>query len=463
MEDASSELQQPQAVKPIYFTPNDNEQIVLYDDVMEVKTIHGISSRQGKLFFVWQPRAAVHIEAKLDFNIALMPWDEFKASFRLPSDSTFTDIEVEVAGTEHSFNQGSYGYVLGSSGGMTRGAPAAIHKIVFHVPNFTSFAGTMVWHEREGSFTGSMSRATIQHPDWHIILDGVGGYDYYRQGALERTSGNAITHVGEITRLNNPGFTAAEATHVLQRLAQWLSFTRGNWTAPILSSGFAQDGSSVWDDWRCPKIEPCLPVISWADPNKLECFELGFSGFCQRCDSHGWSEPIGLAITWYVECCRQASGVEAAIMLIQTGLELLGWTYLIDEKRRWSANKFYKFAGPDKLRHLLDQCGIPIGIPAQLSNLRSFAGQHTWPNGPTCLVYIRNLLIHSRNQEHQFPARIPDAVMQEVWTLGIWYFELVLLKLFNYSGVYSNRLNQPNRRQPSTEPVPWMQSGATPA
>ena len=449
---------QPSAIRPIYSVTNHDEPIVLYDGVLEVQTIKGVSSRPGKLTFAWHPRVTIHIETKLEFNYSLMPWDEFKASFRLPDAGQFTNIDVETAGTEIGGIEGSYGYILGSSAGLLRGASSSIHRVGFSVPNFTSFAGSIAWYDDEGSPSGISGRATIQHSDWRIVLDTVYGYNYFKERELQHRSAHAITHVGEITRPDHSSFTPTEATQLITRLSYWLSFIRGNWTAPILSRGFASDGSPVWDDWRSHRVEAALPINSWANPNQLECYELSFAGFCQRYEEAGWNEPIELAVTWYVECCRQKSGVEAAIILSQNGLELLGWSYLVDEMKCWSPKSFDDFTGPRKIRELLQRCDIPIKIPAQLVNLTVFARQKRWADGPMCLVYIRNTLIHSRNKNYQFPANIPDQVKQEIWTLGLWYLELVLLRIFKYTGKYSNRLNQPSRRQPSCEEVPWGNS-----
>lgn len=449
---------QPCAIRPIYSATKHNETIVLYDGVLEVQTIKGVSARQGKLTFAWQPRVTIHIEAKLEFNHSLMSWDEFRASFRLPNVGQFTNIDVETAGTETGGSEGSYGYILGSSVGLLRGAPPAIQKVIFSVPNFTSFAGSTIWYDNEESPVSNSGRATIQHPDWRIVLDTMYGYNYFRERELQRSSAHAITHVGEITRPDYSSFTPAEVIQLIQRLSYWLSFIRGNWTAPILSRGFSSDGSLVWDDWRSHRVEATLPINSWADPNQLECYELSFAGFCQRYEEVGWNEPIELAVTWYVECCRQKSGVEAAIILSQNGLELLGWSYLVDEMKCWPPKSFENFTGPRKIRELLQHCDIPIKIPAQLVNLTVFARQKRWADGPMCLVYIRNTLIHSRNKNYEFSANIPDQVKQEIWTLGLWYLELVLLRIFKYTGKYSNRLNQPSRRQPSCEQVPWGNS-----
>ena len=382
----TGELRQPRAIQPLYSTPKPNAEIILYDDLLEVQTDRGISSRPGQLIYVWQPRAALRVAAKLDFNVALMPWDEFKASFRLPNVGQFTEITVEVAGTESATHEPSFGYLQGSSAGVIRAATAAMNRIVFHVPNFTSFAGSMVWNECEGALEGNHGRATIQHPDWRILLDTTQGFNYFRERDMQRGSGNGITHVGQITRPDNSDFTTAEAIKVLQQLSLWLSFTRGNWTAPILSCGFTSDGSRVWEDWRSQRIEPPLPVSVGADPNRVECFELSFAGFCQRCSAPGWSEPTALAINWYVECCRETSGLEAAIILSQNGLELLGWSYLVDDKRCCSAKTFDGFDGPKKIRKLILQCGIPMEIPSQLRSLRSFAdeeGMVRWSGVPS--------------------------------------------------------------------------------
>jgi hypothetical protein len=43
----------------------------------------------------------------------------------------------------------------------------------------------------------------------------------------------------------------------------------------------------------------------------------------------------------------------------------------------------------------------------------------------------------------------------DAWLLGMWYLELVLLRLFDYEGTYSNRLVREGWIGDEVQPVPW--------
>ena len=44
----------------------------------------------------------------------------------------------------------------------------------------------------------------------------------------------------------------------------------------------------------------------------------------------------------------------------------------------------------------------------------------------------------------------------DAWILGQWYIELTLLRLFGYTGSYSDRLRRGVWKSEAVERVPWM-------
>ncbi|WP_434685915.1 hypothetical protein [Pseudanabaena minima] len=55
---------------------------------------------------------------------------------------------------------------------------------------------------------------------------------------------------------------------------------------------------------------------------------------------------------------------------------------------------------------------------------------------PKAITEVRNKLTHLEQKEKVHP----KSIRKEAWRLSLWYLELVLLDLFNYQGVYKNRL-----------------------
>ena len=46
-------------------------------------------------------------------------------------------------------------------------------------------------------------------------------------------------------------------------------------------------------------------------------------------------------------------------------------------------------------------------------------------------------------------------VLFEVWNLGLWYLDLIFLNLFDYNGIYRNRLKITGYYEDTLEKIPW--------
>jgi hypothetical protein len=101
----------------------------------------------------------------------------------------------------------------------------------------------------------------------------------------------------------------------------------------------------------------------------------------------------------------------------------------------------------DKLRLLASSLGIPVGIPSSLSSLHAKPGKK-WDDSMDALTDLRNRLVHPGTDK-----AIPDGAYYDGWRLSMWFLDLVLLRLCEYSGKYANRLSQ--RFVGEIEPVPW--------
>lgn len=75
-----------------------------------------------------------------------------------------------------------------------------------------------------------------------------------------------------------------------------------------------------------------------------------------------------------------------------------------------------------------------VEIPDELRSLKTVAMARSWKDGPDCLVILRNALIHPQAKNQKRMNAIPSTNIFEVWNLETWYLELVLLRLFDYTG-----------------------------
>lgn len=445
----------PHAIVPHRITTQENEKIMLYEGEMEVETIHGLSPGKGKLVYVWQPSPSIYVEGNFRFAQVIGPGERSRFRFKVPGGSDFGEVLLPRFGTNPGQEFAAYGF--GWSDGVIVGRPeTTLQATKFCVPNFLSILGNAVWFDHATPPFGTHGRAKIINGDWQIILDPMADFNLFRQWGLERTAASALTHVGEITKLDGTTYVAAEMVPLLDKLAKWFSFCRGNWTAPILAVGYAADGATAWQDWRAHYVRPSAPVLSWANTRSSDFLETGFSLFCERCLHPVWNDALDLAIRWYVECVRQASGVESSIMLTQTGLELLSWAYLVEDLKAISNEGLKRLPAVDQLRVLLMTCGIPLSIPDNLGLLSEFASGRSILDGPECLVRLRNALVHSGKNNSEFLAACSFEIRLQIWKLSLWYFELVLLKVIGYTGNYRNRLLSEHQDEFLSSPLPWM-------
>ena len=76
-------------------------------------------------------------------------------------------------------------------------------------------------------------------------------------------------------------------------------------------------------------------------------------------------------------------------------------------------------------------------------------GKKGFEHGPHALVDLRNGLVHQKMKN----GILSSEAQRQARELGLWYVELLLLELFGYSGLYSNRLTR--KWTGDVETVPW--------
>ena len=95
-------------------------------------------------------------------------------------------------------------------------------------------------------------------------------------------------------------------------------------------------------------------------------------------------------------------------------------------------------------------------IPSELQKLKELTNSKTFQHGPHMLVKMRNNLIHSQMEFET----LPDDIYFQARQLGLWYVELLLLRIFDYKGKHGNRLSQEWRGE--VRLVPWAVEGGDP-
>lgn len=316
-----------------------------------------------------------------------------------------------------------------------------LSRVVFHLTNLPDFLGSP---GRE---------IKLEADRWQITVTPVPDINEQVK-KLKDFGGYSITHVGEIRHSDNTVFDLEDSNDLLTALHYFFSFVRGFWVSPLLPIGYNSGDSVVWEQWGMKTIDSWQGILSWLDVHHGDSISSLFPGFWGKWKDEAWRDSIEYAIYWYVRSNNGANGIDASIILAQAALELLCWNSCVKNNGNLSKSEFRKLSAADKLRLLLVRTGIPHDVPAVLQELTKLSAQYD-RDGADVFIQLRNSLVHpERTREGEF---LIDNAITEGWLLGMWYLELIMLRLFDYNGVYSIRLKS-GGWVGDVEDVPWSNS-----
>ena len=326
-----------------------------------------------------------------------------------------------------------------------------ISSVVFHLSNFSDFYGSSARIYNDGNTSNNIFFFVLDGGDWQIEIshhiDSKKAID-----TLKEEGGYAITHVGCLKKPNGTRFSGKEAEECLHMLRFFLSFARGAWVSPILSVGFDEFGSRVWEQWNSPFGEPWgRGLSSWFDNNHSEQLIESFPGFARRWQDEKWKRAIRESISWYVNANSSPIFLDARIILTQTAIERLSYEYAVESEPLGASKRFKKMCAADKFRSLFLFAGLPINVPDHLINFKKEEKEFDWKDAPDALTKVRNSIVHP---DHICRGQF-SSILSDTWRLGLWYLELTILRLLGYSGTYRNRLVR-GGWSGTVETVPWV-------
>ena len=190
--------------------------------------------------------------------------------------------------------------------------------------------------------------------------------------------------------------------------------------------------------WGMEYVEPSVQrhfLLSHVDNTGTIIADM-FSGFYTHIVGQR-REVIVHAMSTYVSANSMNSPM--SIPTIQSALE--GLTGMFKPRTTWRG-----FARA--LRETLNEQGIPTTIPPGFLRLKAFQDQHNLQDGVQSFVKIRNIVIHGDQQP------VDRFVFLEAHEHGQWFVEMLLLRMFEYSGRYRSRLTRDQNTSPYME-VPW--------
>ena len=316
-----------------------------------------------------------------------------------------------------------------------------ISRCKFVLINFPSIWGSEDIHRPKSDVSGVIvQRMRLHAGPWSIEIKGVDRV-MSLDIRMKTLGGSAITHSGSITRTDGCDFTLEELKVLLDALHLFLSFVRGSYCGLAFLTGQDSQRKTVWKQWGSREVEPWRgPLSTWVNPVGSEMLSAVFDGFWHRFTDPVWSDTVSQVLRWYLRS-NESTEPAVGIILTQAALERLSHAIMgpvSSTKGDWFATA-------------LQEARIDPQIPPQCSKLIQLASHHSWVHGPHAFVEIRNDLVHSKPKLGMVPAE----VYAEAHRVGQWYIELMLLRLFGYSGRYFNRVvNRAGQGQP-IQHVPW--------
>lgn len=324
-----------------------------------------------------------------------------------------------------SFVWSSHEPIIGVGGDDTQ-----MQYVVFHLFNFKKIFETM----------------SLKYENWVVELQPSARYEKHFK-ELENRGGYALTHHVYLRKVDNASFPAIEAEKIILALFWFFSFAKGDWCAPVCSVGFDSSDKSVWENWKSPRVSSFSDPISWFDelhPKQLEDLFFGF----MRCWFNDYKNDIlKKAIYWYLNAIH--SNIDVGIVLTQTAFEGMSRGYIVNvlnkEPVRGDAEANIKLLFSSL------KLPFPVEITEDTPKLKKLNEELNWnKNSLGAIILVRNSLVHPQKKYH---GKFNSKVYYETCSLGLWYLELSLLKLCNYSGKYYNRLTLKPRG--TIEDVPW--------
>lgn len=449
----------PPALRPIYATPEPNQSIALYTGPLQITqeiNQHIVEMYgHGSIEFAWFPQPCIKFEF---LNNELAGWIDITVDCFL----TFLELKTSVRVNVSRFNQNTENLISGTIiEPLNQGSGEDLVYVLFHVANFHNFIGssnTILIQDSRRQL--SRNRITFEVESWRLTLDQL-ETTKSNVDLLNSTGGFAVTHVGKLEKSDGEMFSGGEARAFLDGFADFLSFARGFRVPLVLLSGFDALENQTWKYWDSSIGHSWRGVRSWFPTQDAGRLADVFPGFLRWWQD--WEKSEKIALYWYLEA-NASLVVEQQIILVQVALELIAY-------------KQGHTQGPahQKLKGLLAEFGISLNVPPDktcdslptfadafksplslLEHLQRFKQtfKETEQDGAYVFTRIRNDIVHAR-KEHDLENF--SLVKHEACDLGLWYLELVLLRIFDYQGIYASRL-QRIRYNGETELVPWALS-----
>ena len=324
-----------------------------------------------------------------------------------------------------------------------------LKSVTLHIFNFSDVQGLYCSKhiKSENGESQIITWAELLNDEWLVEFNSLpGNIDKYKK--LKDNGGYQLTHVLNFSKADNSYFTVGEAKKLISFFDFFISFSKGNMCRSVCPIGYDENNSIVWTFWNHPD-ELWKRPMTWLHDQHIESLEELCPKMYKLWNTEYWNSSLKTIIYWYITVNNFDHNINANIILTYTALERISYEYFVNYKKLMTKNKFKDLKGPDILRELLTSLGISLLIPSSRESLNIH--NPSFEDGPHALNLVRNSIVHPDNKNH---GQYKDCIVY-VHYLGLWYLELVILRLCDYNGAYVNRLNYNLPSNGKPEYVPW--------
>ena len=448
----------PQGIRPAFAFKHVNTAITLYKGELEFsgafpEPIAGDSTITWK----WLPKVGPRFQADVNDVHELGSSNSVRVAVpgQVPVSTLVSSTQGLKAGT-----------ITGMLPQLVIGDGASLDRLIFHVPNFVNYIGSLIRNTTKNAVNSRTGRLSLSAGGWQVHIDNLPDTKE-KIKSLKAEGGYGITHIGILKRKDSSRFAYSEAREILDAIGYFLTFLRGFWSQPILAVGQRSeiDNNRANSDYaetltvaERKRLDPWRTVQSWFSKFIADEMPTLFRKFWRKWQNPAENQVLREVIGTYLEANGKVS-LQSQIVLAQVGLETMAYEVLTDAQGNEPSG-----SAEDKISSLLKKQGTPDGIPNQLSKLSHLSKESILKdnppdpdlNGPQTIVRIRNALVHSKRAKRHKRQKLNTDHYKEAWQLSLWYLELVLLAWLGYEGKYSCRLKQ--GFEGDLDYVPWSPS-----
>ncbi len=325
----------------------------------------------------------------------------------------------------------------------------SVNKIRFSIPNFKEFYGETIKRITEENIYNSNSRFVLENAKYTITIDKCYNYKELYQ-SLDENGGYIILYGGELTSKKGL-LTFDNSKNIFHCLDIFLSFLNGRTTSTLFLHGIYDD-QILWKDYTNQRNKSYKYVQTWSHSDSKNHNKLWekFSDLWKNEDDKNFLITL---INWYVETNGNTDFPEGSIVMAQTALELLYNWWIIEHKKLIIGKDTENINAANKIRLLLSQLNIPYNAPESFISLQKYIKDNKFVDAPEAVVQIRNAIVHSQEEKRKKLNAIDDRVIYEALQLCIWYIEMGLLCILEFSDYYHNRCSIGRNE---IEYVPWV-------